>query len=95
MLLSQLRAYSDAVTATKKQPGTCGILPHASTARTASAAADPARAVLIRLTLALGNLSIEARLRVAFRSSPLLEVEEGIGHLLGYPLWMIRSPLGW
>ena len=67
--------------------------------RTAVAAADPAvlrsRAVLIRLTLALGNLSIEARLRVAFRSSPLLEVEEGIGHLLGYPLWMIRSPLGW
>ena len=63
--------------------------------RTAVAAADPARAVLIRLTLALGNLSIEARLRVAFRSSPLLEVEEGIGHLLGYPLWMISSPLGW
>ena len=63
--------------------------------RTASAAADPARAVLIRLTLALGHLSLEAPPRVAFRSSPLLEVEEGIGHLSAYPLWMIRSPLGW
>ena len=41
----------------------------------------------------LGHLSLEAWPRVAFRGSPLLEVEEGIGHLSAYPLWMIRSPL--
>ena len=62
---------------------------------TAAAAADPAaRAVLIRLTLALRNLAIEVRLCVAFRGSPQSEVEGVIGHLLGFhPLCMIRSTL--